>query len=72
MVSHAYLQQHVDNVFRVKHGNKHVNHKCPTCKRSVHFLQERFGETVLADNVNGVLSRHVCNMKGRLNELQRR
>jgi hypothetical protein len=67
LVSYRYLQQHVDEVFRVKHGSKHVNHKCPTCKRSVHFFED-----TIADNVNGVLSRHVCNMKGRFNELQRR
>jgi hypothetical protein len=62
MVSYNYLQRHVNEVFRVRGGSKKVNHKCPTCKRSVHFLQEKFGQIVLADNHNGELSRHVCKM----------
>ena len=62
MVSHSYLQQHVDEVFKVKHGSKHINYKCPTCKRTIHFLQVKFGEIVHADNVNGKLSKHVCKM----------
>ncbi len=65
MVSHRYLQQHVDEVFRVKGGGKHINYKCPTCKRSVHL-----DRIVLADNINGVLTRHVCSMKGRLNNVK--